>query len=289
MRIVVVGAHGQLGGAIVREFARGHDVVPLARSDLDVTNDRRIAGVMQSLQPEVIVNCAAYNDVDGAEDHPVEALTINAFAVRALAAAAARLGAVLVHYSSDFVFDGAALAPYTERDQPNPRSVYAVSKYLGEWFAADAPKAYVLRVESLFGRPADGRPPKGTVAAICQAFVSGGAPRVFEDRTVSPTHIVDAAWATRRLVEAPAPFGIYHCVNTGCCTWLDFALEIARQLRVEPRVTRVRMSEVVLRAQRPLYCALSNDKLRALGIDMPSWRDGVRRYLTEHEHIWSRA
>jgi len=284
MRMAVVGARGQLGAAVVHECGSAHEVTALARADLDITNDQAVAAAMGRARPQVIINCAAYNDVDGAEDHPIDALNGNAFAVRSLARAASDHGATLVHYSTDFVFDGTASAPYTEEDQPNPRSVYAASKLLGEWFAADATRAYVLRVESLFGRPADGRPAKGSVAAILRTIVEGGEPRVFEDRTVSPTYVVDAARATRRLVEANAPAGVYHCVNSGRCTWLEFARELARQLGVEARLIPVGVADVPLRAKRPQYCALSNEKLASLGIVMPAWQDALRRYLDGARH-----
>ena len=151
MRIVVVGARGQLAAAVIHECRPAHDVVAFSRADLDTTDDAAVAAAMERTRPEAIVNGAAFTDVDGAEDHPIEALNVNAFAVRALARAAARFDAVLVHFSTDFVFDGRTSRPYTESDPPNPRSVYAASKLLGEWFAMDAPRAYVLRVETLFG------------------------------------------------------------------------------------------------------------------------------------------
>src|SRR5262249_52752374 len=173
MRVAVLGARGQLGAAIVHELSAAHDVTPLGRADLDVTRDSGVASALAALAPDAIVNCTAFNDVDGAEEHPVEALNVNAFALGALARAASACGAALVHYSTDFVFDGAASTPYTETDRPNPRSVYAASKLLGEWFAADAPRAYVLRVESLFGRAAGGPAPKGSVAAILDALRAG--------------------------------------------------------------------------------------------------------------------
>lgn len=279
MRVVVVGARGQLGAGVVHEFSPDHDVAALGRTDLDITDSAAVQAVMARLRPEAIVNCAHYGNVDGAEDHPVDALQANAVGVRSLARAASAHGAVLVHYSSDFVFDGAASRPYTEEDRPNPRSVYAVSKMLGEWFASDAPRAYVLRVESLFGRAPNGPPPKGSVAGILNTMLQGGEPRVFEDRTVSPTHIPDAARATRQLVEARAPAGTYHCVSSGHCTWLEFARELARQLGIEPRLKPVRMADVALRAVRPQYCALSNAKLASIGIAMPSWQDGLARYV----------
>ena len=278
MRVAVVGARGQLGAAVVQEFAAAHDVVPLAHEDLDVTRDADVAAAMDRLRPDAIINCTGYNNVDEAEDHPVDALNLNAFAVRALARAAADLDAVLVHFSTDFVFDGTASMPYAEGDRPNPRSVYATSKLLGEWFAEGAPKRLVLRVESLFGRAPGGRPAKGSVAGIVNTLAAGGEPRVFEDRTISPTYVIDAAWATRRLLESRAPYGMYHCVNSGHGTWLEVARELARQLDVEPRFVPVRLRDTPLKAERPLYCVLSNEKLTASGIAMPAWQDAVRRY-----------
>jgi dTDP-4-dehydrorhamnose reductase len=280
MRIVVAGARGQLGAAVVHAFASAHEVIPLVHAELDIADDRAVTSAMERLRPDVIINCAAYNDVDGAEDHPVDALNINAFGVRALAGSAAATGAVLVHYGSDFVFDGTATTPYTEDDRPDPRSVYAASKLMGEWFAADAPRWYVLRVESLFGYVPGGRPAKGSVAAIVRKLMAGEDAVVFADRTVTPTYIVDAANATRHLIERAAPVGLYHCVNSGLGTWQDVALEIARQLGVEPRLKPLRMADVPLRAQRPRYCALSNQKLIATGAAMPPWQDAIGRYLS---------
>jgi dTDP-4-dehydrorhamnose reductase len=279
MRVVVTGAGGQLGAALVSEFGASHDIVPLTRTDLDVSDDHQVADTIARVRPHLLVNCAAFNHVDGAEDRPVEALNTNAFAVRTLARAAEQYGITLVHYSTDFVFDGTASRPYVEDDRPNPRSVYAVSKLLGEWFALDAPRAYVLRVESLFGRAAQGPASKGTVAAMLETLAAGGSPTVFIDRTVSPTYVIDAARATRQLVETSAKSGLYHCVNSGSCTWFEFARELAHVAGLEANLTPVRMSDVPLRAARPRYSALSNEKLRATGIDMASWQDAVARYV----------
>src|SRR5262249_13690695 len=152
----------------------------------------------------------------------------------------------------------------------NPRSIYAASKLLGEWFAADAPRWHVLRVESLFGRAPNAPPARRTVAAILNRLTRGEEVTVFHDRIVSPTYVIDAAKATRQLVERAAPSGLYHCVNSGQCSWLELTCEVARQLGVEPRLVPMRMADVALRAQRPQYCALSNRKLKDLGIEMPT-------------------
>jgi dTDP-4-dehydrorhamnose reductase len=278
VRIAVAGARGQLGAAVIHEFA-AHEIVPLARADLDITNDGAVSATIGRIKPDAVINCAGYNDVDGAEDHPVDALNANAFAVRAFAHAANANGAIFVQYSSDFVFDGAKPEPYTEEDRPNPRSVYAASKLLGEWFAADAPRAYVLRVESLFGQAPGGPTPKGSIGAMVKRLLAGDEVVAFEDRTVSPTYIIDAARATRLLLERQASPGLYHCVNSGYGTWLDLAKELAMRLGVPARPVPKRFADVKLRASRPQFCALSNDKLRAAGAPMPDWRDALGRYL----------
>jgi dTDP-4-dehydrorhamnose reductase len=279
MRIVVVGARGQLGAAVVHEFRRDHEIVALRHGDLDINDAQAVQSALGAAAPDAIINCAAYNAVDAAEDHPLDALRTNAIAVRNLARAAATARAVLVHCGTDFVFDGTGERPYVEDDSPNPRSVYAASKLIGEWFALDAPRSYVLRVESLFGRAPDGPPAKGSVEGIVSALREGRPPRVFRDRTVSPTYVPHAARAMRHLLERDAAPGLYHCVSTGFCTWLEFALEAAAILGVEPRIEAVSVDEVSLRAPRPKYCALSNAKLVATGIEMPAWRDALEEYL----------
>jgi dTDP-4-dehydrorhamnose reductase len=284
MRVVVIGARGQLGAAMVRECASRHEVVALDRVGLDISDEAAVFAIMARERPDAILNCTGYNAVDAAEDHPTEALAVNAIAVRVLTRAATEVGAPLVHFSSDFVFDGSASTPMTEADTPNPRSVYATSKLLGEWLALDSPQSYVLRVESLFGE-VPGAAPKGSVAGIVQALRAGRVPKVFQDRTVSPTYVFDAARATRELLERRHPSGLYHCVNTGHATWLEFATEAARLLGVEPRFDVVRFADVTLPAARPQYCALSNRKLISLeGIEMPTWQDALARYVQSTLH-----
>jgi dTDP-4-dehydrorhamnose reductase len=278
-RVLVTGADGQLAYYVARAFA-GSEVTALNRRALDITDPAAVASMVASLAPHVIVNCAAFNDVDGAEDRPEQALALNAFAVRSLALAAETAGATLVHYSTDFVFDGRRTSqPYTEADAPAPRSTYASSKLMGEWFALDAPRAFVLRVESLFGSPAGWKGRRGTLDAIVDGLREGRAVRVFTDRVVSPSYTPDVAAATRHLVTSDAAPGLYHCVNDGQATWEEVALETARQLGVAPVLQRTTSDTVVLKASRPTYCALSPRKLAAAGFTMPSWQDALGRWL----------
>lgn len=276
MKILVTGCQGQLGSTIAGSFADRASVIPLTRQQLDLGDSAAAERIVASHRPDVVINCAAFNDVDGAEERAIDAIQINALAVGALARAAAACGARLVHYGTDFVFDGRqGDRPYIETDPPSPLSVYGASKLLGEWFAADAPNHYVLRVESLFG----GTRRPSTIDRIVAAIRSGQPARVFVDRTVTPSFVQDVADATWRLLEiGPAP-GVYHCVNTGVTTWLELAREIAHVLSVKGDLVPIRVAEVTPKAKRPQYAALSNEKLRLAGVAMPSWRDAISRYL----------
>ena len=280
MRVLVTGAGGLLGAAVVREFtAAGADVLPCDRARLDVTSEAAVADVLGASRPDVVINCAAYNDVDGAEDDPATALNVNAFAVRALAREAARGGATLVHYSSDFVFDGDASRPYVEDDPPNPASVYAASKLLGDWFALAAPGAYVLRVESLFGPPSHNGTRRGSLGTIVDRIRAGEEVPVFTDRTVSPSYTPHIARVTRTLVERPVAPGLYHCVNSGHATWAEVAQQAAALLELPLRVRPLTLETVTLKARRPRYCALSNAKLGAAGCPLPSWQSALAEFL----------
>lgn len=287
-RILVAGAAGRLGASVVDGFA-GCEVIAHTRGTLDITDPEAVRRVVGDAAPAVLINCAAFNDVDGAEDRPTEALAANAFAVRSLARAAEACGATFVHFGTDFVFDGNATEPYDEDAAPSPRSVYALSKLLGEWFALDAPGAFVLRVESLFGAPGgwSGRP--GSLDVIVDGLENGRDVRVFTDRVVSPSYAQDVARAVRHLVETQAPPGVYHCVNSGRPTWYDVAEESARLLGVRPRLQPITLDQVAFKATRPRFCALANGKLARAGFTMPAWDDALRRWLTgrpaRHDNI----
>ena len=274
----MTGASGQLAAFIVQAFA-DREVVALTRSSLDVTDPDAVARTVADTAPDLIVNCAAFNDVDGAEDRASEALAINALAVRTLARAAEAAGAVLVHYSSDFVLNSDRVEPHGEDVPPAPRGVYASSKLLGEWFALEAPRAYVLRVESLFGAPSGWTGRRGTLDHIVDGILQGRDVRVFTDRIVSPSYSKDVAAATRHVVTSAAPTGLYHCVNDGHASWYEVAREAAAILGIEPRLVPVTVDQMPLRVSRPRYCALSTRKLAATGFTMPTWRDALRRWL----------
>ena len=276
MRVLIVGAAGQLGRAMVARLQGEHDVTAWTRQDIDLTRHRDVREAIAELAPEAIVNCASYNQVDAAEDQQMTAIEVNAMIVGTLARGAAALGAVLVHYGTDFVFSGTAATPYTEADAPEPRSVYAQSKLIGEWLAADAEKHYVLRVESLFGGPQR----KSSVDRIADAVRAGQAAPVFVDRVVSPSFVVDVAEASAFVLrESPEP-GVYHCVNSGHATWFAVGQEIVKHLGGSDELLKpISVKDVSLPAPRPQFAALSNEKLARAGFVMPAWQDAIRRYL----------
>jgi dTDP-4-dehydrorhamnose reductase len=275
MRIVVTGAGGQLGQVLARELRRGgHEVAAMTRAALDVTQREQVLDRVGKLRPQAVVNAAAFG-VEPSEDDPKTALAVNAFAVRTLAEACRNADATLLHFSSDFVFDGAATSAYRETDRPNPGSVYGATKLLGEWYAQGAPRHFVLRVESLFGVPEG----KSTIDRMFEEFRAGRTVNAFYDRTVSPAYVDDVAAATRRLLEGKASSGVYHCVNAGFTTWHELAMELRRQTGSPSNVIPVSAETLESKVSRPKFAALSNEKLANLGIELPAWQSALSRAL----------
>ena len=282
MKALVTGAHGQLGRTVVRVLRDTYEVIDTARGDLDITDESAVRSAVSAAQPDVILNCAAYNKVDTAESEPELALAVNAFGVQLLAAAASEIDATLVHFSTDFVFDGETSTPYVETDAPNPQSVYATSKLLGEWFAAEAPRHYILRVANLFGGPAvltpDERRRGSSLDLLASAMLEEREVRVFVDRTVSPSYVEDVTEAMVTVLRLGLSAGLYHCVGSGSATWFDIATELARRLNVTPNMRQVTLDTADLPACRPKFSVLSNRKLADAGVVLPAWQDAVQRY-----------
>jgi dTDP-4-dehydrorhamnose reductase len=277
LKVLVVGAAGQLGQAMAAQLAAGHEVTAWTRATIDLTLHREVRDAITKLAPHAIINCSSYNQVDQAEDEQQTALDVNALVVGTLARAAAELDAVLMHYSTDFVFAGTAHTPYSETDQPEPRSVYAQSKLIGEWLAADAPQHYVLRVESLFGGPHR----RSSVDRIAEAVRAGQTAPVFVDRIVSPSFVADVVDASAFILRERPAAGLYHCVNSGHATWLEVGQAIVSHLGgSDASLEPLSVHDVQLRAARPQFAALSNEKLARAGFAMPSWQDAIARYLS---------
>lgn len=275
MRIVVTGAAGMLGTDVVRAARRvNHDAVALTRLDLDVRDEQAVGRRIAAEEPDAVVNCAAYTDVDGAEADLRSAMDLNAEAAGAVSAAAAAVGASVVYPSSDYVFDGAKDEPYVESDEPRPLSVYAQSKLAGEHTtAAENPRHFVARSAWLFGLAG-----RNFVETMLRLANDHGEVLVVRDQVGCPTYTAHLAEAIVRLLDSDA-HGVHHLAASGECSWYEFAVEIFRQAEVSCRVLSCTTEEFARPAPRPPYSVLGTEWAEALVL--PGWEAGLAAYLEE--------
>ena len=279
MRIAVIGADGQLGSDLVRTLARD-EVIPLYYPEFDVTRPERVRSILRGLRPDTVINTAAFHRVDECEDDPEMSFRVNSIAVRDLARLAADLGFVLVHFSTDYVFDGRKKAPYTEADPPNPLNVYAVSKLAGEYFLrALTEKHFLIRSCGLFGEASSREKGYNFVDKMIALAEEGEPLRVVDDQWVSPTSAAELAERTSELLRTDH-YGLYHLTSEGQCTWFQFAQEIFSLLGRRPHLEPVDSKTFGAKARRPLYSVLKNKRAKETGLrDFSSWNDALRAYL----------
>jgi dTDP-4-dehydrorhamnose reductase len=279
VRALVAGAEGQLGQALVRLLG---DRLAWAggRGALDVRDAASVSRVVEAARPDVVINATAYNKVDAAQTEPAEALAVNAEAPLHLARAARAAGALIVHVSTDYVFDGRRAEPYREEDPPNPLGAYGVSKLAGEMLVAGAaPDHLIVRTSGVFA--AGGSKAKGGsfVERILARARSGQPLRVVADQTFSPTYAPDLAAGLLALLEARVR-GLVHLTNQGACTWHEMAVAALELAGVRVPVEAIRAEELGAAAPRPAYSVLDNARCRALGLPpLRHWRDALREML----------
>jgi dTDP-4-dehydrorhamnose reductase len=279
MRIVLIGAGGQLGTALGERLS-GQIVAP-ARESLDVANPAQVREALPAARPDLVINAAAYNFVDRAEDEPERAFAANAFGVGELARICSRLDVPLVHVSSDYVFglDDQRSTPCAEDDAPGPTGAYALSKLAGEGFVrAYCPKHFVLRTCGLYGRARS--PGKGNfVETMLRVGREKGAVSVVNDQCCTPTSATDLAAAIADLIPT-GQYGLYHATNAGSTTWCGLAVEIFRRSGLAVVVTPISTAQFGARAHRPAYSVLDCSKLvRAIGRPMRPWQEALADYL----------
>lgn len=283
MRVLITGAGGQLAADLIDAcVGAGLDVHAARRDELDISNEGAVQRSLAELRPAVILNPAAYNRVDEAESRAGHAYAVNALGPRALALGAAATGAILVHYSTDYVVDGSRDTPYREEDAPLPLSAYATSKLAGEHFVrALAPRHYVLRVCGLFGLAGRATRHGNFVETMLRAAAAGKELRVVSDQIVAPTSSGDVARVTLDLLRRHAPYGLYHCTSPGAVSWYDYARAIFDLAGVTMASLRpVSAAEYAAPAQRPAYSILDNGKLEAAGVPRPAhWHARLAEYL----------
>jgi dTDP-4-dehydrorhamnose reductase len=277
---VVLGARGLLGSALGPGLARGgwEVAAAVARAECDITDAAAVRELLGRTRPAAVFNAAAYTDVDRAESEPDRAHAANATGAETVAAAAGEVGAAIVHYSTDFVFDGTSARPYDESDPPSPQGRYARSKVEGDRLVAAANRRhFILRVGCLYGHGGRNFP-----SSIVRRLRAGETIRADRDRLASPTWVREVV-AVSAALAATAHHGLYHCTAQGETTWADFA-RLAADLTGAPaeRVVAVGYDDLPLNAPRPRRAILDNHALRALGLDTLSpWQDGLRAFVSE--------
>lgn len=286
-KVVIFGGGGQLGVELCREFERRQWTVKrFDRQSLDITDSRRVEEAIGSANPDLVVNSAAYNQVDIAEEEPFDAYQANALAVRNLALACRQSGAQLVHYSTDYVFDGTKGTPYVESDATHPLGAYAVSKLAGELYAqAYLATPLIIRTSGVFG-PGGMFTPRGNFVEVMLRLGQGKNPiRVVADHYASPTYAPAMAVRTAEMVEKGLR-GVFHMGGGQPISWYDFAKLIFELAGLSPVVEASDERQYRTAARRPKFSALSNEKLTAAGIQpMPPLRQAVAEYLEARKHV----
>ena len=270
--ILVVGANGMLGRdmmALIGDAARGVDI-----DEVDITSLESTERIIRTLKPEIVINCAAYTDVDGCETNVETAMQVNGEGVAHLAMASREIGARLVHISSDYVFDGGKGSPYVEGDAPCPLGVYGQSKLAGEMNAAFNPDHLIVRTQWLYGLHGN-----NFVETMLRLAKEKDELSVVDDQIGSPTWTVDLAHAIRALLKS-GHRGVYHAANSGFCSWNGFAKAIFEEEGLLIHVKGMTTDELNRPARRPLYSTLDCSKLeRDAGFQPQPWRAALKTYL----------
>jgi len=289
MVTLLIGANGQLGSELKQAF--GDDsLVPLGHADLEVAEAAQVREAFARYRPDLVLNTAAYHRVDECEDEPERAFAVNAIAVRNLVQAAGEIGATLVHFSTDYVFDGRQGRPYQEVDPPAPLNVYATSKLAGEYFVrATLERHFVIRTCGLYGLVGSRGKGGNFVETMLRLAREGREIRGVGDQVLTPTSAKDLAKKVRQLAET-GQYGLYHITNSGECSWYQFAAAIFELAGMRPHLVETTSAAFGARAIRPASSVLDNANLRSLGLDdLRHWRDALADYLSDRKQITKEA
>jgi dTDP-4-dehydrorhamnose reductase len=286
MKLLIIGSGGQLGYDFVNQAEMaGHVVVPADYPQIDIRARSSAGAYIDSVKPDAIVNCAAFTAVDNCESERDSAFALNAEACGNLAEAAKRVSAMLIHFSTDYVFDGLGSAPYTEDSPPNPQSVYGKSKLAGEEAIVGIyDNNMIFRIAWLYG--SHGNNFVKTIRRIAAAAALEGRPlKVVNDQFGTPTWTVDVCQQVLAALGG-SERGIFHCTSEGFCSWFDFAAEIAASAGIDVSIEPCATEEFPRPAPRPRYSVLENARLKSCGIHiMPDWRSGFGKFLASEEQL----
>ena len=285
MKILIIGANGQLGTDSVR-ILRHHQVITLTHKEIEVCDYQGTRKILEEYKPQVLINTSAYHIVDLCEDHLEETFKVNTYAVRNLAQICQDLGSVLVHLSTDYVFGSEKESPYREEDLPNPLNAYGVSKLAGEYFVRQICQRYfIIRTSGLYGvAGASGK--GGNFVELMIRLAKEGRPiKVVKDQILTPTYTKELAKKIAQLIGT-GEYGLYHVTNNGQCSWYEFARVIFELVGLHPDLSATTSEEFGAKAKRPHYSVLENANLGKLGLDnLSNWREALERYLKEKGHL----
>jgi dTDP-4-dehydrorhamnose reductase len=282
MKIVVVGGNGQLGTDVVRAFAEnGDDAKGLTHEDIELADLDSVAKCVRELRPDLIVNTAAMHHVETCEREPEKSFAVNALGTRNLAMVARDAQTILMHVSTDYVFDGSKQAPYVEEDAPLPLNVYGCSKLAGEHFVRTlAPKHFVLRTSAIYGKqPCRAKGGLNFVELMLKLARERGEVRVVDSEFVTPTPTSQLAQQIVALSRCES-YGLYHATAEGSCSWFEFAQEIFAITGTPVKLTPAKAGDFPIKVPRPTYSVLENGALKSLGLNIfEPWQNGLRGYL----------
>ena len=281
MRLMLIGANGQLGSDLVKVLA-DQELIPLTHADIGVTDAEQVQTALAHHEPDVVINTAAFHQVDMCEKEVERAFQVNAYAPRLLALACRDHDAVLMHISTDYVFGGDATrtTPYVETDCPAPINVYGLSKLAGEHFIRYLwPRHFVVRTSGLYGIAGSSGKGGNFVEGRLKQAREGRSIRMVTDQVLAPTYTVDLARAIRRLIETEY-YGLYHITNAGQCSWYEFTAKILELAGLQAELTPQTTAESGATARRPAYSVLENAALKAIGLhDLRPWQEALADYL----------
>jgi dTDP-4-dehydrorhamnose reductase len=288
MRILLIGSAGQLGCDIATTLASRHELICPDHDAAPVENEKRITQFVTAHRPDLVVNAAAFHDVEKCEADPARAFAVNTLGPLHIARAADKVHASFYHFSTDYVFSGAQQRPYEECDWPAPCNVYGHSKLAGERLAlATRAGGYVLRVGALYGAaPCRGKGGRNFLRTMIELCARGAEIAVTNDELITPTCTQDIARQLAHMIESSAPPGLYHATCQGDCSWFGFAREIFACLDVHARLRPAREAEFPVKTPRPQMSVLSNAALKRTGLDiMPPWRDALSAFVSANRTL----
>jgi dTDP-4-dehydrorhamnose reductase len=282
MKIAIVGANGQLGSDLKVSFSRQHEVHPLYHADMEVSDIDDVKKILTAIKPDVVINTAAYHNVPLCEQNPDLAFAINGKGVLNLARVTTDLNARLVHFSTDYVFDGEKKQPYTETDHCQPLNVYGATKLAGENFALSyAAKPYVIRVSGIYGKTPCRAKGGNFITTMLKLAKEKPEVRVVQDEELTPTPTSAIAENTLRLISVEE-YGLYNMTCEGQCSWYEFARSIGELMDLRTPLYPASVNDFAQPVKRPFYSVLDNTHLKAIRMnDMPEWKQALKDFLTQ--------